>query len=110
MIDSSAIEKIVAQYVKHGWTLRRVLLSDDGPDSGAFGEAEILRSDLNALWFSRSTRPDSTAWELRHLSTAPYALVTGVPFEADPQGTDAILSETEIRMRETLTKRRCSGN
>lgn len=110
MIDRAAIEQIIAQYTKHGWTLRRVLLSEDGPDSGAFGEAEIFKSDLDALWFSRSSRPDLTAWELRHLNTAPYALVTGVPSEADREETDTILKETETRMRETLAKRRSSGN
>lgn len=111
MIDRNAIEQIVAQYTKHGWKLRRVLLSDAarstmGDTDQIFGETEVFVSDLDALWFSRSSNADMAAWELRHLATVPYALVTGVPNTSDASEAEAILGETEAKMMEVLVQRK----
>lgn len=105
MIDQAAIEQIIAQYVKHGWTLRRVLLSGDPPDTGVFGDAEIVRSRLDAIWLSRSSQPNTTAWELRNLSLTPYALVTGITKDTPSEAAEEILNETESRMLEVLDRR-----
>lgn len=106
MMDLGTIEQIIAQYAKHGWELRRVLyLESPPPASPRFGDAEFVRAQLEALWFSRSSRPETTAWELRHLGDTPYALVTAVPEGAAPDETDEILEETEKRMLEALQTR-----
>lgn len=80
MITSTTIREIVAIYVKHGWVLRRVLLS--GKSKGAIeipadvvDGVSIVDSDLDALWFSRPPKPGGVAWEIRHLSTEPYSLL-----------------------------------
>ena len=110
MIDRNAIEQIIAQYTRHGWKLRRVLLSDAarskiGDTDMVFGSAAVFASDLDALWFSRSSNADMAAWELRHLDAVPYALVTGVPDGSDASESEAILGETEAKMREVLVHR-----
>ncbi|NOT46416.1 MAG: hypothetical protein HOP17_01515 [Acidobacteria bacterium] len=113
MIERAAIEQIIAQYEKHGWSLRRVLLSKNLGnefDDGLFGDAASLPSELDGLWFSRSSRPDSTAWELRHLSDTPYALVAGVPAGRAPAEADLILKETEARMLAVVQTRKTSAN
>jgi hypothetical protein len=85
MIDRAAIAEIVATYEKHGWVLRRVLLSSEskgefGDDFGElFGDIAVIDSDVDAAWFSRPPKkgpnPLEVAWEVRHLSETPYALL-----------------------------------
>ncbi|MGD9561555.1 MAG: hypothetical protein AB7F88_04710 [Pyrinomonadaceae bacterium] len=111
MIGREAIEQILSQYTKHGWTLRRVLLSEQvrkhlpGIDE-RFEKAEISASELDGLWFSRSSRPGITAWELRHLAETPFALVENVPDTADAEAADTVLKSVEIKMIDAVGKRR----
>jgi hypothetical protein len=107
MIDTAATADILALYKKHGWTLRRVLLCAKTKVSLSpstielFESAEIHNSALDALWFSRRSKPESEAWELRRLGGSPFALVVVV--EAGEAGGDleTILRSTEDRMLET---------
>lgn len=103
MIDRAAIEQILAQYKKHGWKLRRVLLSErfreNLPDaSDVFDGAEILAAELDGLWFSRSSRPGLTAWELRHLAETPYALVETIEDGLDEAEAESFLKLLETKM------------
>ena len=107
MIDREAIGQIIAQYKKHGWALRRVLMSDEFASSvqdaaSLFDDAEVQASDLDAAWFSRSSRPGMTAWELRYLGQMPYALVEGIPDDLSPAEAEARLREVEVRMKEVV--------
>lgn len=111
MIDRTALEQIIGQYDKHGWKLRRVLLSDDLRPRlrDAFGDlvdVSVVESTLDALWFSRSSRPESTAWELRHLSSTPYALVVGINEGTDNEHAEALLAAEEAKMIEAVSKRK----
>ena len=106
MIDAATIREIISVYTKHGWSLRRVLLSDGlrkAVGAGIFGDASLHKSDLDAVWFSRSTKKDGMAWEIRHLSSAPFALLVVVS-DAASEFNEALL-ETEERLRETLRAR-----
>src|SRR5687768_15919309 len=105
MIDRRAIEAILAQYKKHGWELRRVLLSDEfkvqvtGLDE-LFSDADVRASELDALWFSRSSSPGTTAWEIRRLTESPFALIVVLQDEAGPEDREAILKQAERQMLE----------
>jgi hypothetical protein len=110
MIDRQGIDQILSQYSKHGWELRRVLLSERllnaAPDiTGAFEDIEIKPSELDGLWFSRSSRPGLTAWELRHLSRTPYALVENISDDSAEAETELALKQTETKMIEAIGKR-----
>jgi hypothetical protein len=96
MIDAAAVGEIIAQYEKHGWTPRRALLSDDGKTawSQAVGRIEIVDSDIDAIWFSRKSKPDSEAWEL------PFALIAVVSTTADSSEVETTLSQVVDEMRE----------
>ena len=115
MIGEDSILSIVDQYDRNGWTLRRVLLSAElqnrlGPAfSTRLGGAEIRSSDIDAGWFSRASRDDSVAWELRWFSEFPFALVEVISDEAEPNEVERILRETEDRLRERL-KTRAQGH
>lgn len=90
MIQAEQIQEILSVYKKHGWNLRRVLLSDalraavNDRLQELFGGTEIVSSPLlNAMWFSRVSGVSGEAWELRHLSTTPFALIE--VFETDDE-------------------------
>ncbi|MCU1290633.1 MAG: hypothetical protein JWN60_2862 [Acidobacteria bacterium] len=107
MIKAGTIAEILALYKKHGWILRRVLLSDGlrvtitEELQNLFGGAEIVSSQLNACWFSRVAKNGNEAWELRRLSEAPFALVEVFEKDADPEDREEVLRETEQRMHNT---------
>ena len=109
MIDAAGIREIISVYAKHGWTLRRVLLSDELAKSigdeldTLFVDSSLKTSDTDAAWFSRETQNDGTAWEIRHLSSNPFALVVVV--NEDSIELDDVLLDTEKRLRETVVKR-----
>ncbi len=101
MIDSGAVREIRKQYEKHGWTLRRVLLSGARENYSSlenlFGGAPVVSSDMDALWFSRASANGGEAWELRRLSGAPFAQI--IVF-----GADTNEAERERARRETESK------
>ncbi len=104
MISAGQIKEILAQYKKHGWSLRRVLLSARTKESLAdslislFGETEFVSSVTDAVWFSRASGKSGEAWELRRLSDAPFAL-----FEVfDAEDDEVVREETRFEMQERL--------
>lgn len=111
MTDPALVTDILAIYKKHGWTLRRVLLSDslksviDRPEMELFGGVTINDSSLDGLWFSRPSKGSLEAWELRHLAAAPYALLEVIERDIDKNARETILSETESRMLGTLRRK-----
>lgn len=108
MIDAAAFGGIIALYDKHGWKLRLVLLSAPLKErlAGAVPTGvEVKDSDLDAAWFSRSSRPESTAWEIRHLSENPFALVEVIENDTDEKEAEAVLSAAEAKMLDITAKR-----
>ena len=98
------IEDILLLYQKHGWTLRRILLSPKLKKQIAdslkmFSEIEIIESQIDAAWFSRASGKDREAWELRRLSETPYALFE--VFEADQKNEvcEEIRREMESKLK-----------
>ncbi len=103
MIGERETKEILTQYAKHGWNLRRVLLSAEMFEklpAAMFGTAEIVAAEINALWFSRASGSENEAWELRLLSNSPFALIE--VFEADDEEAvrEEIRSEMETILRE----------
>ncbi len=104
MISAEQIKEILAQYKRHGWNLRRVLLSDGTKESLAnwlaslFGDVEIVSFATDAAWFSRASGQGGEAWELRRLSNAPFAL-----FEIfDSEDDETVREEAHFEMQERL--------
>ena len=101
MIEPAAVDEIIAQYEKHGWKLRRALLSPEGRRAVlSFDESvAVEESDLDALWFSRRSQPDREAWELRRLTGLPFALIAVVAIEAESDEIDETLAQVVDEMR-----------
>jgi|ERR1035437_4088206 hypothetical protein len=110
MIDAAAISEIVATYKKHDWIPRRVLLSPSlrsrlGEGSfDVFGGVPIIDSDIDGVWFSRPPKQGGVAWELRHLSDTPFALLERVD-ESSGDFEDR-LQAVESRLREAVRDRK----
>lgn len=110
MITEAQIAEILSLYKKHGWTLSRVLLSAEleknlsGKIENLFGGAEIISSEINAAWFTRPSKNNSEAWELRHLSTAPFALFEVFGADTDEDFRTEKLLEMENRLIEKFSK------
>ena len=102
MTEPSAIAAIIDQYVKHGWKLRRVLLSRALAEAlvgtELFADADVRAAAHDGLWFSRRSHPDREAWELRRISAAPFAVVEVIPDGLSDQERDELLSSAEARM------------
>lgn len=100
------ITEIIANYERHGWTLRQALLRPESKaiasDSDLFNGAQICDSEFDALWFARASHEKREAWELRLVSEQAYALFEA--FEADESQGDRAdaRKEMENRMREHL--------
>jgi hypothetical protein len=102
MTDSATVGEIIKQYEKHGWTLRRALLSDDSrlSLSDSLGGIKIMSSDLEALWFSRQSKPETESWELRRLTGSPFALVAVIASNASEEEVESTLAQVADDMRE----------
>ena len=102
-MNQAAIEAIVEQYEKHGWTLRRVLLGASAKEPLNLEKFTangilVLSSDLDAAWFSRGSQPGKETWELRSLGP-PYAIDAFLDDQMSDQERDELLRNTENRMR-----------
>jgi hypothetical protein len=100
MIDPASAKQVLDQYKKHGWALRRVLLSSQlSPDVVRLtGEIPSKQAPIDGFWFSRRSRPGCEAWELRRLSGSPFALVQVIEDGIDPETFEEILRSVEDRI------------
>ena len=97
-------QQIVANYTKHGWMLRRVLLRPTAePErqqiAQMFPQSTLIVAEVDALWFARASH-GREAWELRLIAEQPYALFE--TFEADEAEEDRedLRREMENKMRD----------
>ncbi|MGH9946271.1 MAG: hypothetical protein ACRD6X_03635 [Pyrinomonadaceae bacterium] len=103
MIDLDMIEAIVAQYSKHSWDLRRILLGAESFSAlsellaSKYSKVEIRNAVINAIWFSRPNG-DAESWELRRIDGLPYALVRVIPNSAERDEREGILNAAEIEI------------
>ena len=103
MIDAEAADAIIEQYQKHGWILRRALLSAEGKQMLAdkIGSGvSIVDSDVDAFWFSRQSNPKTEAWELRRLTGLPFALIAVLSTDADAEEIESTLDQVVDELRE----------
>jgi hypothetical protein len=96
----------LANYRRHGWQLRRVLLRPESLaqltplPANVFEDAPVQESTCDAMWFSRASHMGREAWELRLVAETPYALFeTFEPDEAE-EDREELRQEMEARLRE----------
>jgi hypothetical protein len=110
MITEELIRDILEQYTKHGWILSRVLLLPETASQlsisleSLFGIIPVDVSDIDAAWFYRSSIKDRTAWEIRHLSSNPFALCETFDDDIDNAELFEAFRALETRLREKTSK------
>lgn len=110
MINEQQTREILLLYKKHGWNLRRVLLSEESgkfvSDSlkKIFGDADVILFTTDAAWFSRASGAGGEAWELRRLSGAPFALVEVFENDDDEEVREEERKEMETRLSQSASK------
>ena len=101
-------QQIIGLYERHGWTLKRALLTSEtrsAIDESLFN-AGIADADFDALWFARPSQADREAWELRLLAAQQYALFEAFEADESEEDRDEARLEMENKMRDfTKTKR-----
>jgi hypothetical protein len=107
------IKEIVNTYQKHGWRLRRILLSpearaelntESGHDSLLLDGVQLEEAAVDGLWFSRPSAAQREAWEIRLLAENPFALFE--TFEADEteEEREEVRREMEARLRDYVNR------
>lgn len=102
--------EIVATYEKHGWMLRRVLLSAETRKrlTARPADVDIIDSEIDAAWFSRPPESGIISWEIRSLGATPFALVEFV--DEDSPDFEHVLDAVKQRMAESLAQRKQLDN
>ena len=103
MVTDDLAKQIIELYERHGWTLKRALLSREtraAIDDSVFNSAAIVDSDFDALWFARSSHADREAWELRLIAEQQYALFEAFEADESEEDREEARLEMENRMRD----------
>jgi hypothetical protein len=108
MIELSSIEDVIALYEKHGWVLRRLLLTDEMEAVAGvrFLSVPVRTSGIDAAWFSRPTKPGGISWEIRYLGDPPFALLEFLDEHADDFET--ALRDVEIRLTRSVQAKKAA--
>lgn len=110
MMDTQAIQGLLAQYQKFDWHLHHVLMTREMRDTlpetldALFENAKIDESDINAVWFSRPAANGRVAFELRALNNTPFALVDSSEPGADETDLNSLFQRVEEKMRDRLSQ------
>lgn len=110
MISAETIREILSLYKKHGWNLRRVLLSENlqrrlsDSIETLFDDAEIFSSEIDAALFSRPSGKANEAWELRHLSETPFAVFELFDKNLDDESFREKIFEMGNQLKNRLSK------
>ena len=102
-------KQIVATYEKHGWILRRVLITSltEATKQGlaeAFPATPVTHGEIDALWFARSSHAGREAWELRLIAEQAYALFEAFEADESEEDREEARRELEHKMREYAAK------
>jgi hypothetical protein len=106
MNQMDRLHEIVATYLKHGWRLRRVLLTPETEamcgegEQTLFADVGVAAAAIDALWFSRPSHEKREAWELRLVADTPFALFETFESDETEEQREEMRCEMEARMRE----------
>lgn len=103
-------KEIIANYQRHGWELRRVLIKQatradlNQHVTEVFHETDLVDAEVDALWFARPSHEGREAWELRLVTEQPYALFEAFEADESEEEREEARLEMENRMREFAGK------
>ena len=101
--------EVIGAYRRHGWELRRALVTvetlvEASGYAALFENLPVSESPIDALWFSRPSTKHREAWELRLVAETPYALFEAFESDETEEQREEVRCEMEARMREYTAK------
>lgn len=109
MNSLDSLAEVIDAYRRHGWQLRRALLTaatlaeTRARESELFESLPIAEAPIDALWFARPSHQNREAWELRLVAETPYALFEAFESDETEEQREEMRREMEARMREYAT-------
>ncbi|MGI8545030.1 MAG: hypothetical protein ACR2MD_16340 [Aridibacter sp.] len=107
MIKLQEIKEILETYKKYGWRLQKILLSNelknelsDAKIVNLFDDIKISNSKTDGALFSRSSKNNKQAWELRHLHLNPFAIFELIDDKTSATEKEKILKQMENRLED----------
>jgi hypothetical protein len=106
MNKAELLTETIGTYTRHGWQLRRLLLTTETQNVLSKNEppAPITDASVDAVWFSRPSRGDREAWELRLLENTPYALFENFEPDETEEQREEMRREMEARLVDYVGK------
>ncbi|MCB1024449.1 MAG: hypothetical protein KDB79_08665 [Acidobacteria bacterium] len=110
-MNLAQIKEIVSTYQKYEWKLRVFLLDEESHTQirseleDLYKTVEIRLAKIDAAWFSRPSKHDREAWELRALSEPPYALIETFANDQSEASRTIVRNEMEKRLAESGRKK-----
>jgi hypothetical protein len=100
-ILAGQISELIEIYARHGWSLRRILLTPETADAigSLFVDLDVRESDIDAMWYSRAAVNGQETWELRVLGSTPFALNEFFDEDDDEDVRESAMAEIEDRIR-----------
>ncbi len=106
-MDIYLLKEIIATYRKYEWNLHKILVSNGTTadvtrklEAIHQNDAEICISETDAAWFTRPSKKDREAFELRLIDENPFALFETFPKDMDKTERDNKLKDMETRLAE----------
>lgn len=102
-------KEIIANYRRHGWELKRVLITPavrndlKAEAEGIFDRADLIEAEFDALWFARPSTAGREAWELRLVAEQAYALFAAFESDETEEDRDEARLEMEHQMRDQVS-------
>lgn len=107
MAEADLINEILKLYQKHGWRIRRFLLTAETRSkltSEVLKDCSVEESTLDAVWLSRPSHQGREAWELRLLAEQQFALFETFEMDEPEEEREEMRREMEAKMRDYVTK------
>lgn len=108
MITTEELGEILTLYRKHGWEIGSVVASRKlqpvlsvHPALKHLDENIDYDSEIDAIWFKRHRSDGDISWEIRQLSSTPFALCESFP--EDVPGS--FVEETKKNMENLIRER-----
>ncbi len=106
-MDIDLLKEIIATYRKYEWNLLKILVSNGTTTDVTHkleavyeNDAEICNSEMDAAWFTRPSKKDREAFELRLIDENPFALFETFPKDIDQTERENMLKDMETRLAE----------
>ena len=110
-MNRELLNEIVKTYEKYAWNFKALVTSENSKTHAHetlvedFDNIEVRSGEIDAAWFSRPSKNNRKAWELRHIGEQPIAIFETVPNDMGDEESAKIRNEMETRLLKLTSKK-----